>query len=61
MRKVFAGIVLLFAYVGAFAHTSGSSFLALRAEDASTFVPNGTSTSAICISRCSWTRTVTAR
>ena len=61
MRKLFASIVLLFAYVGAFAHTSGSSFLALRAEGESTFTPNGTSTSAICISRCSWTRTVTAR
>ena len=28
--------MLLFAYVGAFAHTSGSSFLALRAEGEST-------------------------
>jgi len=36
MRKLLVGIVLLFAYVGAFAHTSGSSFLALRAEGEST-------------------------
>ena len=32
MRKLLAASVLLFASVGAFAHTSGSSFLALRAE-----------------------------
>jgi hypothetical protein len=32
MRKLLAAIVLLFASAGAFAHTSGSSFLALRAE-----------------------------
>ena len=36
MRKLLATIVLLFASVGAFAHTSGSSFLALRTENAST-------------------------
>ena len=36
MRNLFAVIVLLFANVGAFAHTSGSSFLALRAEGEST-------------------------
>ena len=36
MRKLLAAIVLLFASVGAFAHTSGSSFLALRAEGTST-------------------------
>lgn len=36
MRKLFAAIVLLFAFVGAYAHTSGSSFLALRAESEST-------------------------
>ncbi len=36
MRKLLAVIVLLFACVGAFAHTSGSSFLALRAQGAST-------------------------
>jgi hypothetical protein len=36
MRKLLAAIVLFFAYVGAFAHTSGSSFLALRAEGEST-------------------------
>jgi hypothetical protein len=36
MRKLLAVIVLLFASVGAFAHTSGSSFLALRAEGEST-------------------------
>ena len=36
MRKLLAVIVLLFACGGAFAHTSGSSFLALRAQDAST-------------------------
>ena len=32
MRKLLVTIVLLFACVGAFAHTSGSSFLALRAD-----------------------------
>ena len=36
MRKLLAAIVLLFASAGAFAHTSGSSFLALRAEGEST-------------------------
>lgn len=36
MRQLLAAIVLLFAFDGAFAHTSGSSFLALRAESAST-------------------------
>lgn len=36
MRRILAAIVLLFACGAAFAHTSGSSFLALRAESAST-------------------------
>jgi hypothetical protein len=36
MRKLLAAIVMLFATVGVFAHTSGSSFLGLRAESAST-------------------------
>lgn len=36
MRRLLAGIVLLFACAGAVAHTSGSSFLALRAESEST-------------------------
>ncbi len=36
MSKVLAAIVLLFASGGVFAHTSGSSFLALRAQDATT-------------------------
>lgn len=36
MRHVVAAIVMLFVCGGAFAHTSGSSFLALRAESAST-------------------------
>lgn len=36
MRQVITAIVLLFVCGGAFAHTSGSSFLALRAESAST-------------------------
>ena len=35
MRKLLAASVLLFASVGALAHTSGSSFLALRADDSS--------------------------
>lgn len=36
MRRLLVAIVLLFAYVGAFAHTSGSSFLALRMQSDST-------------------------
>ncbi len=36
MRQILAAIVLLFASGGAIAHTSGSSFLALRAETDST-------------------------
>jgi HupE/UreJ protein len=36
MKRVLAAIVLLFACGAAFSHTSGSSFLALRAEDTST-------------------------
>lgn len=36
MRHVVAAIVMLFVCGGAFAHTSGSSFLALRADSAST-------------------------
>ena len=36
MKKLLAALVLLFATVGAFAHTSGSSFLALHAESGST-------------------------
>ena len=36
MRELLAAIVLLLACAGAFAHTSGSSFLALRAESGST-------------------------
>jgi len=36
MKRVLAAIALLFACGAAFAHTSGSSFLALRAEDTST-------------------------
>jgi hypothetical protein len=36
MKKLLVALVLLFATVGAFAHTSGSSFLALRAEGEST-------------------------
>ena len=36
MRRALAAIVLLFTLSTAFGHTSGTSFLALRAEDAST-------------------------
>jgi len=36
MKRVLAAIALLFACGAAFAHTSGSSFLALRVEDTST-------------------------
>ena len=36
MRQIFAAIVLLFVFGGALAHTSGSSFLALRAQHDST-------------------------
>lgn len=36
MRHMVAAIVMLFVCGGAFAHTSGSSFLALRADSAST-------------------------
>ncbi len=36
MRRALAAIALLFAFSSAFAHTSGTSFLTLRAENAST-------------------------
>ena len=36
MRRLLAAIVLLFATEGAFAHTSGSGFLALREQNAAT-------------------------